>query len=439
MKRAPRAPAPVVEVVIDNLSHEGRGVGRVEGKTVFVHGALPGERVQARVLRRHGRYDEADVVAVLEAAPGRVTPACAHFGVCGGCSLQHADESTQLAHKQAVLLELLEHQGGLRPATVAAPVTGPQWGYRRKARLGVKQVAKKGGILVGFRERAKPYVADLERCPILDPRVGERLPALRAAIAALSVAERVAQLEVAVGDDAVGLVLRHLAPLTAADRAVLADFARDQGVEIYLQPGGYDSVAHLEPDGPARLHYRVAGRELAFAPADFTQVNATINAAMVARAVELLDAGPGDGVLDLFCGLGNFTLPLAVTAGFVRGYEGEAGLIERARDNAAANGVANTSFAVADLADAATCAGLDVGGVTRLLLDPPRSGAAAVVEHARLDRIERLVYVSCNPVTFARDAKLLVHQHGFRFVTGGILDMFPQTAHVESLSLFTRR
>lgn len=437
-RAADAAGAAPLEVVIDRLSHEGRGVGRVAGKAVFVHGALPGERVRARILRRHGRYDEAEVTEVLDADAARVAPRCAHFGVCGGCSLQHLDEAAQLAHKQGVLAELLDHQGGVTPGKLAAPITGPQWGYRRKARLGVKLVAKKGGVLVGFRERAKPYVADCRQCDILDPRVGSRLLDLRALIAGLSAPDRVPQIEVAIGDDAVALVLRHLTPLTTADHALLADYARANGLEIFLQGGGYDSVVNLHADGPTRLSYRVAGCVLEFAPTDFTQINAVINARMVARALELLAIGPTDRVVDLFCGLGNFTLPLAVAAAAVHGYEGDAALVAQGTANAALNGLANAHFSVANLAEPAACAALELAGANKLLLDPPRSGALAVVEHAPLAAVERLVYVSCNPVTLARDAAVLVRRHGFHLDESGILDMFPHTAHVESISLFTR-
>lgn len=437
-RRAAAASAAPLEVVIDKLSHEGRGVGRVEGKAVFVHGALPGERVRARVQRRHGRYDEAEVIEVITASAARVAARCAHFGVCGGCSLQHLGEADQLRHKQSVLEELLTHQGGVTPLRMAPPITGPQWGYRRKARLGVKLVAKKGGILVGFRERAKPYVADCRQCDILDPRVGLHLAELRALIAGLSAPDRVPQIEVAIGDSAVALVIRHLTPLTEADRALLADYAHANDVEIYLQGGGYDSICNLRADGPARLSYRVAGCVLEFAPGGFVQINAEINARMVEHALALLAVEAADRVVDLFCGLGNFTLPLARVAGAVHGYEGDAALVAQGAANAALNGLTNAHFAAVDLAEPAACAALATRSANKLLLDPPRSGALAVVEHAPLASLERLVYVSCNPVTLARDAAILVRRHGFRLDESGILDMFPHTAHVESISLFTR-
>lgn len=434
------APRPLreVELDIDTLSHEGRGVGRVDGKAVFVHAALPGERVRARIVKPHGSFDEADVLEVLVPSAARIAPRCAHFGVCGGCSMQHAGEDVQLAHKQTVLLELLRHQGQVVPARVAPPITGPQWGYRRKARLGVKFVEKKGGILVGFRERAKPYVADCRSCAILDPRVGERLPELRALIEGLDGGARIPQIEVAIGDDTVALVIRHLDALCDGDRARLCDYAIATDVEIFLQSGGPDTVVNLR-GGRELLDYTVDGLRFEFRPNDFTQVNAGINARMVARALELLALDPADEVLDLFCGLGNFTLPIARRAQGVRGFEGEASLVAQAAANARLNGIANAGFTAVDLADGEACAGIAVRDANKLLLDPPRSGAATVIERMPLAGFERLVYVSCNPVTFARDAAALVNQHRFRLVESGILDMFPQTAHVESISLFERR
>ena len=405
---------------------------------MFVHGALPGERVRARVVKPHGSFDEADVVEVLQRSTARIEPRCAHFGICGGCSMQHAGEAAQLAHKQGVLLELLLHQGKVVPTEVAPPITGPQWGYRRKARLGVKFVEKKGRILIGFRERAKPYVADCNSCAILDPRVGERLPELRALIESLAGGARIPQIEVAIGDDAVALVLRHLEPLIATDRTLLEAYSLATGFEIFLQSGGPETVVNLR-GGREYLSYTVDGLCFAFLPNDFTQVNASINQRMVARALELLAIDPADEVLDLFCGLGNFTLPIARRARSVRGYEGEPALVARATANAELNGISNATFARLDLADGDACATFEPAGANKLLLDPPRSGAAAVIEHMSLTGIERLVYVSCNPVTFARDAAALVNRHRFRLAVSGILDMFPQTAHVESISLFERR
>lgn len=436
MARPPREP---VALTIDSLSHEGRGVARRDGKTVFVHGALPGERVQARITRSRGSFDEAETLAVEQPAAAREAPRCRHFGVCGGCSLQHLGEEAQIAHKQGVLLELLRHQAGLAPLRVAPAARGPQWGYRRKARLGVKHVPRKGGVIVGFRERASSFITDCQHCDTLDPRVGGILPALRETLAGLSIPDRVPQLEIALSDTRVVLVLRHLAPLSEPDRAHLDAAARALGVEFYLQPGGPDTVAPLDGGDGALLDYAIGDLSLAFAPTDFTQVNAAINLRMVARALDYLALTGSDRVADLFCGLGNFTLPIARRCAAALGIEGDATMTARAAANAAANGIGNATFSAADLASAETVATLDLGGANKLLLDPPRAGAAALVDGLSFDGVERLVYVSCNPVTFARDAAVLHRRHGFVLVETGILDMFPHTAHVESISLFERR
>ncbi len=435
-RRGGRAPREPVELTIESLAHEGRGVARLDGKTVFVDGALPGERVTARIRRRRGRFDEAETVSVLEPSPRRVAPPCPHFGVCGGCSLQHMAEDDQLEHKQSVLLELLEHQGGIAPRRVAAPIRGPQWGYRRKARLGVKLVPKKGGVIIGFRERAMPYVTDCSRCDVLDTRVSGELGALRELVQSLSIAARVPQIEVSAGDERVALIVRHLEPLSAADRDALAGFAARTGFDLYLQSGGLDSVTALTPPAET-LGYEVEGIRFAFEPYDFTQVNAAINRRIVARAIEHLAPTANDAVLDLYCGIGNFSLPLARRAGHVTGVEGDAGLVARAAANAAANELSNCRFESADLNEVDPLRALDTR-VTRVLMDPPRSGAQVLLDTLDLGAVERLVYVSCSPVTFARDAGVLCRRHGFELAETGIADMFPQTAHVESVSLFER-
>ncbi len=433
-----RTPAALLSLEIDNLSHEGRGVARHEGKTVFVDGALAGELVTARVLRKHGRYDEAETAAVARASAARVVPPCPHYGICGGCSFQHASEALQLEHKQGVLLELLRHQGDLSPRRVADPIRSPQWGYRRKARLGVKYVTKKGGVLVGFRERAKPYVAECHQCDILDTRVSTAIPALRSLIDGLSIRDRLPQIEVAVSDTQVALVLRHLSPLTAEDHAALVDYAARSGFVLLLQPGGYDTVQTLDGQPPAPLSYTVENETIAFLPTDFTQVNAHINHQMVARALLHLELCPTDRVVDLFCGVGNFTLPIARRAGQVTGIEGEAGLVARAQANAVRNNLTNLEFACANLEDPVAVGALSLASADKILLDPPRAGALTLLEGLKFDQCQRMVYVSCSPVTFARDAAVLVARHGFTLIETGILDMFPNTAHVESLSLFVR-
>lgn len=433
--RRPVSTVPV-DADIERLSHEGRGVARVEGKTVFVDGALSGERVRFRYTSRHNQYDEGSVLEVLRAAPERVTPGCMHVERCGGCSLQHLDASAQIAHKQAVLLELLAHQAGISPGRVLPPVRGPQTGYRRRARLSVRYVHKKNELLIGFRERESHYVAELSRCETLVPAVGEHLVELRTLLGGLSCPADIPQIEVAAGDDEVALLIRHLVPLTESDRARLQAFAVARGVRLYLQSGAIDTLERL--DGPATpLSYAVDGLTLEFMPGDFVQVNADINRVVVPLAIELLDVATDDRVLDLFCGLGNFTLPLARRAATVVGVEGEAALVARAEANAARLGLSHARFVLANLFEPAGIANIPGERWTHVLLDPPRSGAAAVLEALTFKHVQRVCYVSCNPVTLARDAGAL-RRHGYRLEAAGVLDMFPHTTHVESIALFAR-
>lgn len=421
------------------MAHDGRGVAHVEGKAVFIEGALPGEKVMITLQRRHKSYDEAQADQVLEAAPERVEPRCPHFGVCGGCSLQHMEASTQIHAKQQVLLENLQHIGRVVPEQVLAPLTGPHWGYRRRARLGVKYVRKKGKALVGFREKQGRYLADLTRCEVLHPAVGTRLAELAALIGSLDAFEHIPQIEVAAGDDATALVFRNLEELSEADLQRLRTFGLTQGMQIHLQPAGPDSV-HLLWPSEAVLSYRLPefDVELFFRPTDFTQVNAEMNRRMVHHAIGLLDPQPHERVLDLFCGIGNFTLPLARCSAEVAGVEGDGALIERAWSNAQHNGIANVHFGVADLAMEAGTPPWDAQAFDKVLLDPPRTGAAAILGSVAATGAGRVVYVSCNPATLARDAGVLVREHGFRLVSAGVMDMFPHTAHVESIALFER-
>jgi 23S rRNA (uracil1939-C5)-methyltransferase len=424
-------------LAIESLAHDGRGVARVDGKAVFVAGALPGERVKARPVKRHRRFDEAVAVEVLEAAAGRVEPRCPHFGTCGGCALQHLDEAHQIEAKRAHVDEQLTRIGRVTPARWLAPLGGAAWAYRRRARLGVKWVPKKGRVLVGFRERATPYIAEIGSCAVLAPPVGHLIGDLAALVGGLSIRDRLPQIEVAVGERATALVLRVLDPPSAADIAALGDFAASHGVEFYLQPGGYDTVAPLDPPAtPLTYTLPDFDVEIGFEPTDFVQVNAGLNRRAVAHAVELLDPQPGETVLDLFCGLGNFTLPLARRAARVVGVEGEAGLVSRARANAARNGIGNAEFHVADLAQDLSTAPWATTPYRRVLLDPPRAGAAAALPLLARLRPARIVYVSCHPASLARDAGELVHVHGFRLEAAGVMDMFPQTAHVESIAVF---
>jgi 23S rRNA (uracil1939-C5)-methyltransferase len=436
---ASSAEPPPSVVVIEALSHDGRGVGRVQGKTLFVSGALPGEEVSFRYVRRRARFDEAVATGVRRASPQRVEPRCVHFGVCGGCSLQHLDPAAQLAAKEQTVLAQLSAIGRTAPRAVFPPLASEPWGYRRRARLGVKYVAKKGAVLVGFREKNSAFLADLGRCEVLQPSVGERLPALRELIAQLSVCRQIPQVEVAAGDRGTALIFRHLADFDPADLGRLRSFAERHGLLVYLQPAGPESVHALWPR-EARLDYGLPefGLTLEFLPFQFIQVNREVNRKLVTRVVELLDVQARDRLLDLFCGLGNFTLPLALRAEQVLGLEGDASLVAQAQHNARLNGLGNASFAVADLNEPSSVQGYLGGGFRKLLLDPPRTGAAAIVRGVGRSGVERLVYVSCEPATLARDAGELVHGQGFCLEGVGVVDMFPHTAHVETIAVFQR-
>ena len=429
----------VVEATITDLSHDGRGVTHLNGKAVFVTGALAGERVRLRYTGKHRHYDEAAVEEVLSASADRVAPRCAHFGVCGGCALQHLDAAAQIAAKQRVLLENFERIGKVEPAQVLPALTAAPWGYRRKARLSVKYVEKKGRVLVGFRETNGRYVADIARCEVLHPAVGTRIAAIAQLLESMQAKREIPQIEVAAGDDLVALIFRHLQPLAAPDLEALGAFGKAHQLGIYLQPGGIDSVAPLWPPD-AHLSFRVPAYdvELEFRPLDFVQVNAGMNLRMIDHALALLDPAPTDRVLDLFCGLGNFTLPLARRAAHVNGVEGEAGLVRRAQENATRNKVENAAFYSADLAADQRAAPWAREDYDLLLLDPPRSGAAEVLAYLPKRGTRRVVYVSCHPASLARDAATLVNQHGFVLRSAGVMDMFPHTAHVESIALFER-
>ncbi|RTZ77602.1 MAG: 23S rRNA (uracil(1939)-C(5))-methyltransferase RlmD [Gammaproteobacteria bacterium] len=437
-RRRQRLPQEPVEASIDSLSHDGRGVARVDEKVTFIHGALPGERVRFRYTARRRSRDEGEVVEVLEPSPRRVEPGCEHFGLCGGCSLQHLEAQAQIEYKQQILLDAFTHLGKVDPEEVLPPLLNERpWGYRRKARLGVKNVPKKGRVLVGFRERGSNLIATLEHCEVLHPKIGHALMDLSDLIGGLSRPGRIPQIEVAMDDERCVLIFRNLDPLGAEDEKRLRDFAREKDFIIYLQPGGPETVTPL--DEPADLRYRLPGfdLELRFEPGDFTQVNSDINRQMVARAVEMLDPRQDERVLDLFCGIGNFTLPLATRAGEVVGVEGAAELVARARENARRNGLENVRFHVANLYEELQEPWLKER-FHKVLLDPPRSGAQEVLGHLPRMGVERILYVSCYPGTLARDAGELVHRHGYRLLSAGVMDMFPHTAHVESIALFEK-
>ncbi len=429
-----------VDTDITDLTHDGRGVAHVDGKALFISGALPGEKVTARITRRHRHFDEGEAQAIHHASPDRVEPRCRHYAVCGGCSLQHMELGAQILAKQRVLADNFQRIGKVEPETWLPPLTGAAWGYRRRGRLSVRRVVKKDRVLVGFREKANPrYVADIVHCDVVHPHLGERLGLLGEMIDTLDVAGDIPQIEFAAGDEVVALVFRHLKPLGQRDQDILMAFGREHGFAIYLQPGGNSSVHPLWPEHP-RLAFRFddAALELEFRPLDFIQVNGDMNRRMLSHALELLDPQPDERVLDLFCGLGNFTLPLARRCAEVAGVEGEHALVERADANAASNGIANARFHVANLFDDQRHAAWARREWDKILLDPPRAGADKVLAYLPHEATRRVVYVSCHPASLARDAGILVREHGFRLRSAGVMDMFPHTAHVESIALFER-
>ncbi|HRP97169.1 MAG TPA: 23S rRNA (uracil(1939)-C(5))-methyltransferase RlmD [Rhodocyclaceae bacterium] len=428
--------------VIESLDHEGRGVTHVDGKAVFVDGALPGEKIEYSVYRRRPSYELAQISRIVAASSQRVTPKCAYFGKCGGCSMQHLDPVAQAAAKQRVLEDALWHIGKLEPEIVYPAIHGPAWGYRYRARIGVRLVPKKGGVLVGFHERRSSYIADMLSCEILPAHISTMLPALRELIAGLSIPDRLPQIEIAVGDDVTVLVFRNLLALTSADEARLKAFAVEGNVQVWLQPAGPDSIHPLHPlDGPG-LAYTLPEFDvtMAFRPTDFTQVNVGINRLLIRRSMQLLDPRPGERIADLFCGLGNFSLPIARCGATVVGVEGSDTLVRRAGENASRNGLeAHSEFHAANLFEATEDSLAALGPLDKMLIDPPREGAIAVVKAISAQQAPaRIVYVSCNPATLARDAAVLVHEKGYALRGAGIANMFPQTSHVESIALFER-
>ncbi len=425
---------------VSSLSHDGRGVARINGKTTFIEGALPGETVRLRYLQRHKRYDEAELAELLAPSPDRVMPPCPHYGACGGCDLQHLRPEAQLQTKQQIVAEQLEHLGRVQPESWLAPVTGPVLGYRRRARLGVRLVPSEGGVVIGFRQKNKSFLTNLETCLVLDPRVSALQPELKTLIAGLSCANRIPQIEVACSSNAVALVFRHLVPLTDQDRTRLSAFGERHDVRVYIQPSRPDSITSLWPVNPEPLFYRIPdfGVDIRFEPADFIQINDAVNAATVAQAINLLELTPTDKVLDLFCGLGNFTLPLARRAGQVLGVEGEAGLVSRAGANAELNQITNVEFISADLYKESSSEPWAGFKPDKLLLDPPRGGAIEAIKMLAEPLPSKIVYVSCYPATLARDSEYLVRVLGYRLAAAGVMDMFPQTSHVETMALFVK-
>lgn len=435
---------------IESIDLEGQGVAHnAEGKVVFVEGGLTGEEVQVKVQRRKNNWEQATLSALRRESAQRVVPQCVHFGVCGGCKIQHLHASAQVATKQRALEDSLWHLGKVKPELLLRPMEGPAWGYRYRARLSVRYVIKKGQALVGFHERKSSYVADMTRCEVLPPAVSALLVPLRTLITAMDQRERLPQIEVAVGSDVTALVLRHLEPLGDADLERLRAFAQAHGVQWWLQPKGPDTVHRLDPDDSLPLSYELPefGIRMPFRPTDFTQVNHQVNQALVSRALRWLAVRPDERVIDWFCGLGNFTLPLATQAREVLGLEGSETLVQRARDNAGLNKV-SAQFGARNLFELGPQDLVALGAADKWLVDPPREGAFALVK-AMVDLHQaggppaevlprRIVYVSCNPATLARDAGLLVHQAGYRCLAAGAVNMFPHTAHVESMAVFER-
>jgi 23S rRNA (uracil1939-C5)-methyltransferase len=436
---------------IESLDLEANGVARADGKVIFVRGALPTEIVTAEVVRKKSKFDVANVISIDRASSARVTPKCPHFGVCGGCSMQHFELSHQLATKQRVLEDQLWHLSKLKAENVLRPLSGPDWAYRYRARLSVRHVRKKGSVLVGFHEKGSGFVADMQQCKILPLHVSNLLVPLRRLVEALSIRDRMPQIELAVGDKVTALVFRVMDPPTSEDEALLLAFAKEHSgksdvgseIEIWLQHKGPEAIYLLGDKPQSDLAYELPefGLRMPFKPTDFTQVNHQVNAALVSRALRLLAVEPTDRVLDLFCGLGNFTLPLATQAKQTVGIEGSAPLIKRAQSNAAEAGLSHkVSFQVANLFEFTQASFDAIGLFDRVLIDPPREGAFELVkvfaENALLGKApKRIVYVSCNPATLARDAGVLV-QGGYRLSKAGVVNMFPHTSHVESIAVF---
>jgi len=437
---------------VESLDLEGRGIARSEGKVVFIAGALPGELVRAEIIARKPKFDRARLLEVVQESPLRARPACPHFGLhagaCGGCSMQHVEPRAQVAIKQRVLEDALWHLARLRPQQMLRPIEGCAWGYRHRARLAVRYVAKKGGVLVGFHERGSSYVADMRECHVLPPRVSGLLLPLRELVGSLSLRERLPQIEVAVGQsgsvERVVLVLRVLQPPTDDDRARIEAFASTHGVAIWLQPGGPHTATPLNADQEIELTLAQPefGLALPFLPTDFTQVNHRLNEVLVRTAVRLLDPQAGERVVDFFCGLGNFTLALARRRAGVLGVEGSRELLDRAESAARRNGLADRvhfiehnlfEWATTDWSELATT----FGAIDKVLIDPPREGALAVAEAlaAAPASLRRVVYVSCNPATLARDCAVLAHEGGWTLAAAGVVNMFPHTSHVESIAM----
>ena len=433
------------DISIDSLAHDGRGVGRGEdGKVVFVDYALPGEKVTYVPVMNRKSYLFGSTIEVLEASEHRIEPKCAVFGQCGGCVLQHLDEDVQIQYKQQQLLENFKKIGNVEPENWLPPMTGPHWGYRRRARLGAKFVPKKGGMIVGFRERNSSYIQPTDSCEVLYPEVSALFPDLRETLEKTSCNDKIPQVEISVADNATVMIVRHLESFIQDDLDLLTDFAKCNELQLFLQPGNLKSVHPLYPEKPDALYYdfKEFDVRIEFLPTDFIQVNGGINDQLVSKAIELLDLQEDDRVLDLFCGVGNFTLPLARKSKHVVGVEGDQALVNRAIHNREINDLNDVEFHFGDLFKedmTSTSHGdwLDQK-FDKILLDPPRSGAAEMIKRLPKFGASKVVYVSCGPATLARDAGVMVNEHGYKMTYAGVIDMFPHTAHVESIAVFER-
>ena len=433
-------------VKIESLDQEGRGVAHFDGKVIFIEGALTGEVVGYSPYRKKPSFELAQVTQIYKPSSVRVQPKCAHFGVCGGCSMQHLEAGAQVAVKQRILEDSLWHIGKVKAETILPPIHGQAWGYRQRARLSVKHVIKKGKTLVGFHEKRSSYVADMQHCEILAPKIAGLIPLLAELIEGLSIRERLPQIEVAVGEQVDALVLRVMEPPSASDEAALRAFADKHGIQFWLQSKGPETVVPFHPLAAPQLTYTLPefGIEMPFSPVEFTQVNSALNRVMVGRALRLLDPKPGERIADFFCGLGNFTLPIARSGAQVLGVEGSAALVKRAQQNAAHNGLTgNTEFRAMNLFEMDEAAFAKLGRFDKLLIDPPRDGAIELVKSLGCvngggEHAPRIVYVSCNPATLARDAQVLVQVQGYTLKAAGVMNMFPHTSHVESIALFEK-
>jgi 23S rRNA (uracil1939-C5)-methyltransferase len=429
-------------VTVESLDQEGRGIAHHEGKVIFIEGALPGERVTYSSYRKKPSFEMAQVGKILKPSFMRVQPKCIHFGVCGGCSMQHLEPRAQVAAKQRILEDNLERIGKVEPESILPPIYGLPWGYRQRARLSVRHVLKKGKTLVGFHEKRSSYVADMSLCEILPPKISKLIPLLAQLIDGLSIRDRLPQIEVACGENVDVLVIRNMDPLTEKDEAALRAFADEHGIQFWLQPKGPDSCYPFHPLNAPALTYTLPefGIEMPFAPTEFTQVNHQLNRVMVHRAIRLLDPQPGERIADFFCGLGNFTLPIARSGEQVLGIEGSPALVKRGQQGAAHNGLsASTEFMAMNLFEMDEDELKKLGYFDKWLIDPPRDGAVELVKAITPETApKRIVYVSCNPATLARDAAVLVQVHGYALKAAGVMNMFPQTSHVESIAVFVR-